>query len=232
MPKAPEAVSRVAVKAKELGSKIGSHQSLHEADKRQLSAEEAHLLTLVKSYQIALEDKKDSLTQKLLGELYELNVDKIYRYILYRVGNQNDAEDLTAEVFLRMSRNLHRYESDSIPFSAWLYRIAHNLAANKIRDRARADKHTTQLPEPAEEPSGDVLEPASDLDTADQALANIQRQELHAAIAKLSEKYQELLYLKLAGYSNEEIGSFLDKTEGAIKSLYHRATLALKRTMN
>lgn len=231
MPRTPDVLHGFGSSLKDLAPSLTSHRKPKDTNQLQLTPEEVYLLTLVKNYQQALEDKDDDLPRSILGELYELNVDKIYRYMYYRVGNQNDAEDLTAEVFLRMGNSLRRYKSQNTPFSAWLYRIAHNLAANKIRDRARADKHTTQLPEPAEEPTGDVLEPVSELDTADQALANIQRQELHAAILTLPKNYQELIYLKLAGYSNEEIGSFLEKSEGAIKSLYHRATSALRSKM-
>jgi RNA polymerase sigma factor (sigma-70 family) len=64
------------------------------------------------------------------GVLYERYVDKIYNYIYYRTGNVHDAEDLTSRVFFRALRNLERYEDQGVPFSAWLYRIAHNLVAS------------------------------------------------------------------------------------------------------
>jgi len=71
------------------------------------------------------------------GELYEKYIDRIYNYIYFRVGSVHDAEDLTARVFLKALNNLNRYRCVGRPFSAWLYRIAHNLIANHHRDQAR-----------------------------------------------------------------------------------------------
>ena len=71
------------------------------------------------------------------GHLYERYVDRIYAYIYHRVGNAQDAEDLTARTFYRALDNLDRYEDRGLPFAAWLFRIAHNLVANWHRDRSR-----------------------------------------------------------------------------------------------
>jgi len=71
------------------------------------------------------------------GELYERYVKKIYSYIYYRTGNAHDAEDLTSRVFHRALVHIETYVERGIPFSAWLYRIAHNLVANWHRDRTR-----------------------------------------------------------------------------------------------
>ena len=71
------------------------------------------------------------------GELYERHVRKIYNYIYYRTGNHQDAEDITARVFQRALNHVNRFEDKGVPFSAWLYRIAHNLVANWHRDRSR-----------------------------------------------------------------------------------------------
>ncbi|MBM2842845.1 MAG: polymerase sigma-70 factor, subfamily (modular protein), partial [Anaerolineales bacterium] len=71
------------------------------------------------------------------GVLYERHVRRIYNYIFYRTGNHHDAEDLTARVFQRALRHVGKFEDKGVPFSAWLYRIAHNLVANWHRDRSR-----------------------------------------------------------------------------------------------
>ena len=71
------------------------------------------------------------------GALYERYVHRIYNYIYYRTGNQHDAEDLTARVFIRAMRHIRTYVDKGVPFSAWLYRIAHNLVANWHRDNSR-----------------------------------------------------------------------------------------------
>ena len=71
------------------------------------------------------------------GQLYERYVERIFNYVYYRTGNLHDAEDLTARVFQRAMNHIKNYTDRGVPFSAWLYRIAHNLVANWHRDRSR-----------------------------------------------------------------------------------------------
>ena len=71
------------------------------------------------------------------GLVYERYITKIYNYVYYRVGNHHDAEDLTSRVFYRALTHIKDYSDRGVPFSAWLYRIAHNLVANWHRDHAR-----------------------------------------------------------------------------------------------
>ncbi len=71
------------------------------------------------------------------GLLYEKYVGKIYNYIYFKVGNSDDAQDLTAKVFFKALKSIGNYRHMGLPFSAWLYRIAHNLVANHHRDRSR-----------------------------------------------------------------------------------------------
>ncbi|HEX6383892.1 MAG TPA: sigma-70 family RNA polymerase sigma factor, partial [Anaerolineae bacterium] len=75
--------------------------------------------------------------KEAFGQVYELYVDRIYNYVYYRTGNVADAEDLTARVFVRAMQHIGRYRDQGVPFSAWLYRIAHNLVANWHRDNSR-----------------------------------------------------------------------------------------------
>ena len=75
--------------------------------------------------------------REAFGGLYERYVERIYNYVYYRTGNLHDAEDLTARVFQRAMNHIHSYTDRGVPFSAWLYRIAHNLVANWHRDRSR-----------------------------------------------------------------------------------------------
>ena len=157
------------------------------------------------------------------GQLYERYVDRIYSYIYHRVGNVHDAQDLTSRTFYRALSHLRTYEDKGVPFSAWLYRIAHNLVANWHRDRARrpvvaldeslvgnlAHDHPEELAETHE----------------DQRL-------LRDVIRQLDSVRQELLVLKFSeGLSNAEIGRILGRSEGAIKSLYHRTLLAIRKEM-
>ena len=154
------------------------------------------------------------------GELYERYVDRIYNYIYYRVGNHHDAEDLTARTFFRALDHIDRYVDRGIPFSAWLYRIAHNLVANWHRDRAR---HKTISLE------GLLRLPGQENNPEREAERNEEREALLAAIRRLSPDRQQLLILKFSErLSNAEIGRIMGRTEGAIKSLYHRTLIALR----
>ncbi len=155
------------------------------------------------------------------GLLYERYVRKIYNYIYYRTGNVNDAEDLTAKVFHRAFRHIENYNQRGVPFSAWLYRIAHNLVANWYRDRSRK-----------KEVALDDQYPSSfHFDFPESALEKSQESEkLIKTIRKLPPERQQLIILKFVeGLSNAEIGLIMRKSEGAIKSLYHRTLGSLRK---
>lgn len=175
--------------------------------------------------EIALIDaaKKDSAA---FGELYKNYVDRIYNYIYFRCGSVRDAEDLTGKVFFKAMSNIKGYKHMGLPFSAWLYRIAHNLVANYHRDKARKQEisledvpgqvfpHTGPHPEVRAERSQEV-------------------EDLLVTIRHLSPIRQELLILKFVDrLSNAEIGQIMRKSEGAVKSLYHRTLLELRELMN
>src|SRR4029078_5349111 len=72
-----------------------------------------------------------------LEELYLIHFDRIYSYLHMSVGNRHDAEDLTTQTFLKMLEAIGRFRWQSAPFSAWLFRIAHNLAIDHFRARKR-----------------------------------------------------------------------------------------------
>lgn len=153
--------------------------------------------------------------------LYERYVNRIYSYIFYRTGNANDAEDLTARVFHRALGNIGRYRDMGVPFSAWLYRIAHNLVANWHRDNSR--RQEVNLDDNAGKLSHFIPHPESEL-------VNTQEMEnLLLAIRKLNPERQQLVILKFVErLSNAEIATIMGRSEGAIKSLYHRTLLALR----
>ena len=158
------------------------------------------------------------------GVLYERYVRKIYSYIYYRTGNRHDAEDLTARTFYRALANIDRYESRGLPFSAWLYRIAHNLVANWLRDRSRHKVISLD---------GLVLTSQRGASAPEvQTEANEEREALLEAIKRLPSDRQQLLILKLMeGMSNVEIGQVLGRSEGAIKSLYYRILIVLREEL-
>lgn len=158
------------------------------------------------------------------GELYERYLPKIYSYVYYRMGNVHDAEDLTAKVFFRALAHIGNYVEQGVPFQAWLYRIAHNLVANWHRDQSRRkiialdDYVVHSLQTEAPDRLAEELE---------------ERNQLLEAVRRLPEDRQQLLLLKFVEQmSNADIGLIMGRTEGAVKSLYHRTLLALREEMN
>jgi RNA polymerase sigma-70 factor (ECF subfamily) len=157
------------------------------------------------------------------GALYDRYVGKIYNYVCYRVGNDQDAEDLTARTFYRALDHFQGYEDRGAPFSAWLYRIAHNLVANWHRDHSRREMVAVDdLPLRAPRRDGPVAK-TEKMDQEDVLLG---------AVHRLAPDRQQLIVLKhVEGMTNAEIGEVMGRTEGAIKSLYHRALVALREDL-
>jgi RNA polymerase sigma-70 factor (ECF subfamily) len=157
------------------------------------------------------------------GELYTRYVKRIYNYVYYRTGNHHDAEDLTSRVFFRAIAHIDQYTDRGVPFSAWLYRIAHNLVANWHRDRGRQrvvplDDHLV---------TGTGSEMPEIVTESDE-----EQERLLESIRDLPAERQQLLILKFVErLSNAEIGAIMNRTEGAIKSLYHRTLLSLRDSL-
>jgi RNA polymerase sigma-70 factor (ECF subfamily) len=158
--------------------------------------------------------------REAFGLLYERYIERIFNYVYYRTGNLHDAEDLTARVFQRAMNHIHNYTDRGVPFSAWLYRIAHNLVANWHRDRSRRQ----------EIPLNDLPVVPSKGDHPEASLVRSQEQaSLLRVIRQLPSERQTLLILKFVeNLSNAEIGRIMGRSEGAVKSLYHRTLLALR----
>ncbi len=149
------------------------------------------------------------------GELYRRYVDRVYAYIYHRVGSVNEAEDLTARTFQRALVAIGSYVDYGAPFSAWLYRIAHNLVANWHRDESRR----TTVP----------LEGLAAMSAAGPDLAQDEASRaVAAAVRALDADRQALLVMKVQGLSNAEIAVALGRTEAAVKSLYHRTLRDLR----
>lgn len=161
------------------------------------------------------------------GELYEKYVERIYNYVYYRTSNHYEAEDLTAQTFHRALKHLPRYEQRGAPFSAWLYRIAHNLVANWHRDRGR--RKVIALDELAlQHQQQQSLEGPEHFVEHDE-----EKVELLQVIRRLPADRQQLLILKFVeGLTNRAIGQIMDRSEGAIKSLYHRTLSDLRKEMD
>ena len=155
------------------------------------------------------------------SKLYKAHLRDVYSYSYYRVGNHHDAEDLTEQAFLQAYRHFERArrESDGRPLRPWLIRIAHNLAANYYRDRARKPQtpiddagvlsapHTTEA----------LVEDREDL------------KRILEGVQQLPDDRREALIMRFAlGLDNKEIARALGRTDGATKVLIHRATRQLE----
>lgn len=157
------------------------------------------------------------------GELYLLHLDAIYRYVRFRVGNSHDAEDLTEHVFLKAWEALPNYKLRGLPFSSWLYRIAHNVVIDHRRRAALALTST----------SSNALDyPASEAAALDQIIEASEVAEMAEAIKKLPEDQQQVLVLRfIEGLSHAEVARIINKTEGACRVIQHRALAALSRLL-
>jgi RNA polymerase sigma-70 factor, ECF subfamily len=151
------------------------------------------------------------------SQLYDRYVDKIYRYIYYKVGNHTEAEDLTGQVFLKAWEAIGHYQCTERPFAAWLYRIAHNLIVDHFRTRRDAsslDEITS------------LAEPGSDLD--DIVDHHLTAETLRHALRRLTHDQQQVIILRfLEGYNTTEVAQIMGKQPGAVRTLQHRALAGL-----
>ena len=155
-----------------------------------------------------------------LEELYLIHFDRIYSYLHMTVGNRHDAEDLTNQTFLKMLESIGRFRWQAAPFSAWLFRIAHNLSMDHFRANRRWQPEE-EVPEPPD---------SEERSAEDEALQSIGRQSMMSLIDTLSPEQQQVLTLKFVfNFPNGDVATILEKTEGAIKSLQHRALVSLQK---
>ena len=153
--------------------------------------------------------------------LYDRHYDAVYRYCYYRVSNVALAQDLTSEVFVRMVEKLHSFKPHGRPLLALLYTIARNLITDHQRRQGRA------TPLPLDEAL--TVGHGNPTQEVEHRLVN---DCLQVALRHLTEDQRQVILLKfMEGYSNAQVADVLRKTEGAIKSLQHRALGALRRAL-
>jgi RNA polymerase sigma-70 factor, ECF subfamily len=155
-----------------------------------------------------------------LEELYLLHFDRIYSYLHMSVGSRHDAEDLTTQTFVKMLEAIGRFQWRSVPFSAWLFRIAHNLAMDHFRANRRWQPEE-EIPETVH---------GEETSAEEQALVSLGETSMLELIDRLSPEQRQVLTLKFVfRFSNGETAAILEKTEGAVKSLQHRALASLQK---
>ncbi len=155
------------------------------------------------------------------GDLYERYVDRVYLYVLARIGDRFEAEDVTASVFLQALTHLSNYSDRGVPLSSWLYRIAHNLVSNWYRDHSR-DPIPLETPDPIELPDLEGMLERLELGM-----------QVRRALQALPLERQRLIVLKFVEeLPNAEIGRLMGRSEGAIKALLHRTLGGLRRAFD
>lgn len=155
------------------------------------------------------------------GEIYDTHVDSVYRYLLYRVREPADAEDLTSEVFTRAFANIHRYRWQGKSFLAWLYTIARNA----VTDRRRRERPTVEI----DNAFGLAEEGPS---AHDRAVRGEEVAALRGAVKHLTGEQQEVLVLRFVeNLSSREVATILGKNEGAIRALQFRALGRLRKIL-
>lgn len=176
----------------------------------------------------SLQDERDLVQQARRGDpdafglLYDQYVDRVYRFIYYRVSDVPLAEDLTSRVFLRAWEHLPNYRDRGLSFGSWLFSIARNSVI---------DHYRTARPEQALEAAGAVPDQGADPEEA--LSASLQSDRLAEALQQLTDEQREVLVLKfIEGYSTEEVARLMDKQPGAIRALQMRGLQALERVLD
>ena len=148
------------------------------------------------------------------GVLYRRYLDRVYGYAFYLLGDHHDAEDATERTFLAALGAIGGFRDQGATFRSWLFRIAHNQVANALRSRGRRATSSLDLVE--EPPAAD--DPAATLAASEEA------RRVRRALATLPEDRRQVLVLRFVdGLSAREIGAVLDRSEGAVRVLQHRA---------
>lgn len=155
------------------------------------------------------------------GQLYDLHVDRIYRHVLFRLGRVEEAEDITAQVFLNAWQSIRRYRPMGPPFVAWLLRIADNLVVSHYRKNRHLDRALpTERSEPLPDPESLVAE-------------RLEHQTLYQALRQLKEEEQRVLLLRFVqDLPSAQVAAILGKSDGAVRVLQHRALAALRKILS
>ena len=170
--------------------------------------------------EVHLVEKAKAGDADAFGQLYDACVDRVYRFIYFRVSDQSTAEDLTSQVFLKAWQNFDRYRPNG-PILAWLYAIARNT----VIDHYRTFKQTVPLDDA-------VPVAAQDDKLDDQVELQFEMSSLQESLKNLTEEQQEVLLLKfIAEYETDQIARKMGKSEGAVRALQMRALQALAKVM-
>ncbi len=155
------------------------------------------------------------------AQLYDAYLDRVYRYVYFHVSDDQTAEDITSQVFLKAWENLNRYQFGSSPFLAWLYTIARNQVIDHYRTRKQSVPIEKIVSIPAKEDGVD-----------EQVQSRFDLQAMRDALQFLTDEQQQVLILRfIVGMETREISQQMGKAEGAIRALQMRALQTLSKYM-
>ena len=159
--------------------------------------------------------------QDAFGELYDRHVVRVYRHIYYMVGNAAEAEDLTAQTFLRAWEAIERYQVRGAPFVSWLLRIAHNLGVSYLRSKRESSELHDGIVDTKERRDPEW----SYQQTAEEEL-------VREAILKLREEQRQVIILRfIEDLDYKEVAEIIGKSVAAIRVIQHRALNSLRKQM-
>lgn len=157
------------------------------------------------------------------AELYEEYFDKIYRYIVIKTSDREEAEDMTQQVFLKAHKSISSYKLTGVPFSSWLYRIAHNQIVDyyrKIQKRPDTLSDEIQISDKKENTPEQMIERRMEIARVLEAARN------------LTEAQREVISLRFAGeMPTARVADIMGKSQGAVKALQHSAIIALRKAL-
>lgn len=156
------------------------------------------------------------------AQIYEEHFDKIYRYVFLRVRTLGEAEDLTQQVFLNALQSISSYKWKGVPFTSWLFRIAHNQVIDYHRKVSKVKTTSLEVPMLSTDPDPvDIVEKEMDIE------------RVRDAMVGLTDLQREVISLRFAGeLTTAETAKVMGKKEGAVKALQHSALAALKRAIS
>lgn len=182
-----------------------------------------HVQSVLPNLERETVDRARTGDQQALADLYDWYMPRVYRYAVARVGNTAEAEDLTEEVFVKMLGSIGEFRWKDVPFSSWLFRIAHNHVATHFRRTAQRGGVTSEIPEGMADWRHDIAATVEERITLD---------EVRRAADQLPEAQREVIALRFAvGLSIADTAKALGKREGNIKALQHKAVAKLQRML-
>jgi RNA polymerase sigma-70 factor, ECF subfamily len=175
----------------------------------------------------ALVERAQAGESAAFGLIYDRYVDTVFRFIYFRVGNRQLAEDLTSDTFLRALKRIGSFTWQGRDLGAWLVTIARNLVADHFKSgRYRLEVTTGDVLDADREDRGPEGSPEAAV------VDHITNVALLGAVKQLNPEQQECIVLRfLQGFSVAETAQAMGKNEGAIKALQYRAVRALARLL-